>query len=1200
MKYKFLSKRTPYFFSSKEVYSFLQKILDGGKGSGFWGHKGRPGKIGGSSSTGGAEISLDNLTDTQIKEILDSKELKDKWGGAGKRLAELALTNKSVIKRIQSALSGGKTIFKSREERDAADALLETLPQGSNEYLKLNKKLRQDDFFADLIDIAEQKFGTGLDTNTNEELIENKEQLTKETEPIEKVEKSANPKEWNKTEDSKKISIEELDTKGNSNTKNREKLEQAMYKDFKRILGKTSNIDISNYSNEINSFYDYFFNIDDEGRANYFIDIKNKSANLLDGYIGLYSKQDSEKINKLLNNKEVKNRFMSVKLLSDMDDFYGVNRKLIEDIAERLYGKDWKTNMPYDQTLINISYDMALLTNLNRFCSGYHTIDELKDMLNIDGKFIGEKEFDKIYDRLYGEKLFNSFNFKTDYYEDNNNDYLNNRIEELYTAKLNANGDYIEEYYTVGSYLSDMENGLNNIVANSSIEEMREILKNNSDLISDLDFDSITDTDIKDVFSKNPFAEYPIDFENLTKDNIDETVKDILDNTDRFYPRIGILLLKGMVEKLDNGMSAEDLIDNANYKINNSKEIKDFNDIYNKDYAKQNGIDNSTNRQKRQEDIYKYIEKNKNKVLNNFIDNLDENELKSLLNEQKDFLDEYGIDFKDFFNEDDYSINKNILKSTISELKDLENLDLSDTNGSINYLKANYKYSNKKDIQEKFAVGASIVNMLNSMAKKNGITINEVLENNISSLLKSEEDKENLYYKLKDNVENNPNFNKLVERMEKKLDTKKWYIIPELNVTSYTKLSDRLGQINLNKEELDKKSTADIEKTINEAIESNFNKILNSDNTQNKKIINSIGAAFNYLQLRKELDRRLKPNMIKWEKFKLLGNSNLKVIPQWTNTYKVSSRYNEEVIKNSYKELQNLPSIKNNYVDTTGINTIDFKKNGWIEKVKKILPNIISLPDLEIDNHNSDYLGSYRTNQANRFRSEAKNIWDVYYKAHCYANNQEKNDRGRIINYNQGKENMRKPKIDKPIIKNDILNFLSDMTSGGGLYFPALDGNFGGIGGAIRAVVACADTSEKTQWRAEDMSANYRNYANLKVGDSITFNAQHFTDNRDFFDDSAFHWFGEKDPIVFELKGKKPLLNLSPFASKGKVNEYESLVAGFCKVKAIEKYTNGKKTCKKVVLEYDWDRINEYVKLQAKSYANELGFYKDYKKKDNK
>lgn len=1201
MKYKFLSKRTPYFSSSKEVYRFLQKMLDGGKGSGFWGHKGRPGKVGGSSSTGGAEISLDNLTDTQIKEVLDSKELKDKWGGAGKRLAELALTNKSVIKRIQSALSGGKTIFKNREERDAADALLETLPQGSDEYLKLNKKLRQDDFFADLIDIAEQKFGTGLDTNTNEEPIENKEELTTETEPTEKIEKSANPKEWNKTEDSKKISSVELDIKDNS-------LSDYINEETKKALYKIKGIAHKKYLGDLNSASYYTIDMNDREKDNYLTDIKENIDSIIGNFISFDSKYDKYKIKGILQEKYLginsSNKFMAIKLLNDMNNFYNKSRYLIETIADRLHGKNWKSQMPERDTLNRAAFDMALLCNFNRICSGNFTIRELLFRLDLPDNFIGQEEFDKIYNKLYGEKVSsssNNNNFTTEYYEDSNNDYLNNRIEELYTAKLNSNGDYIAQYYTEGSYVSDMENSLNNIVANSNIEEMRKILKNNWGLISDLDFNDITDKDIKETFSKNPFTEYyPIDFENITKENIDETVKEVLDNTDMLYPRIGILLLKGMVEKLDNGMSVEDLIDNANYKINNNKEIKDFNDIYNKDYAKQNGIDNSANRQKRQEAIDSYIRENRIKGINNFIQTLGKKELTDFVEEQRDFIEKNGFSFETLFGDNDYLDSNSILTNTIFDLKDLQDLDLSDTKEAIKYLKDTYAHRKEEDEREKFVVGASLINILDSAAKKNGVTVDKVIEDNVFKKSLNSDEKENLYYKLKDNAKSNPAFSDIISRLVEKLDRSSWYVEPEFMANSYLELENNLKKINLNKEELDNKETKDIEKTINEAIESNFNKLGNSA-SEDREILGNMGAAFNYLQWRKELDKILYAKVNpKVEKLKMRGNYSVRAIPQWTDTYKISSPYNEEVLKNSYKELQNLPSIKNNYVNTTGINSIDFKQNGWMEKVKKILPNIDSLPDVEIDNHNKDYLGNYRSKLNNRYRSEANDIWDNYFKAHAYANNQKRDNRGRKIDYDRGKESMTQPKIDKPIIKNDILNFLSDMTSGGGLYFPALDGNFGGIGGAIRTIVACADTSEKTQWRAEDMGANYRNYANLKVGDSITFNAQHFTDNEDFFNNSAFHWFGEKDPIVFELRGKKPLLNLSPFASSLKVNEYESLVAGFCKVKAIENYANGNKTCKKVVLEYDWDRINEYVKLQAKSYANELGFYKNYKKKENK
>lgn len=149
-------------------------ITDGGKGSGFFGHKGRPGKVGGSSKSG---ISFENLSNEQIKEVLDSKELKEKWGGAGQRLKNLALTNQAVMKRIQRTLSTGHGIFNSQEERDAADELLKTLPQGSDEWNKLNRKLKQDDFFADLIDITESKFGNSNNSDIPQNNIPTSEQL---------------------------------------------------------------------------------------------------------------------------------------------------------------------------------------------------------------------------------------------------------------------------------------------------------------------------------------------------------------------------------------------------------------------------------------------------------------------------------------------------------------------------------------------------------------------------------------------------------------------------------------------------------------------------------------------------------------------------------------------------------------------------------------------------------------------------------------------------------------------------------------------------------------------------------------------------------------------------------------------------------------------------------------------------------------
>lgn len=103
------------------------------------------------------------LTKEQIKSILDSDELKDKWGGAAQRLEELGLTNQDVFKRIQRALSGGKAIFNSQEERDFANNLIKKMKNNgetdSKTYKDLKRKLLQDNFLAYIIDKAEELFG---------------------------------------------------------------------------------------------------------------------------------------------------------------------------------------------------------------------------------------------------------------------------------------------------------------------------------------------------------------------------------------------------------------------------------------------------------------------------------------------------------------------------------------------------------------------------------------------------------------------------------------------------------------------------------------------------------------------------------------------------------------------------------------------------------------------------------------------------------------------------------------------------------------------------------------------------------------------------------------------------------------------------------------------------------------------------------
>lgn len=1070
MKYKLKNKRTSYFSSSKKVYRFLQRVLDGGKGSGFWGHKGRPGKVGGSSSTGGAEISLDNLTDAQIKEILDSKELKDKWGGAGKRLSELALTNKSIIKRIQSALSGGKTIFKSREDRDAADELLKGLEQGSVEYEKLNKRLRQDDFFADLIDIAETKFGTG---------IENKEPLedNKETEePIkenkeENIKKSSNPKDWNKAVDSKLIGTE------NETIDNKSIISDRLDYDIKKILNKIPGISPKIYVGELNDFLQYFNRIPKNEQGNYYKDIKENIGNIIENFRGFKNNEDVIKLRRIIKEKYwgigEKNKFMVINLIGAMDNLYYNHRGLLRDIADRLYGKN---KLDYRDTYNEIAFDFACLYNM-KITNPDKSIEELKNELDIDKKFIDEKDFNEWTNKIFGDiGTFNNSN-RIEYYEDSNNDYLDNRIEELYTAKLNKNGEYIESnIYTGEDYNKCIEDNLNSLLTYIPQEQLTDILNKNRSLIDDKMVNQIyfnkvinnKDELLSKVF-KGDLSEYNIDYENLTKENINEITNDIINKTDDNKEKLlSAILLKGIVEKLDNGMNVEDFIRNYTDYISKEPETNISIEVSIKD------------------------KKDKDK-LNKYKDNA---------------YKEAGWISQCFYSK----FSESIIKKMIDDIDTYEVINrVRNMNSNYLYWKGNYE-SFYKDIT---------------------LYINDLL---------AFPDRKNTEKSIKD-------------------------IISMMTYRDYAK------------------------KVFGEAIEKKVLPIYKKEYAKENNLTDNKELKNKYLNDYKKYNKNIDNRILFIDK----------IIPQWTSNYKVSSKYNEEVINNSLNELKNMPSIKSNYIDTTKINTIDFKnsKDSMVSKIKSIFPNI-DLKNPEVDNHSDSYKADLRDNNGSLIKGKYSRIWDHYFKAHAYANGQKLDNRNRIINYELGKDTIKKPKKEFELNNRIIINTLSQMTNGGSNYFPALDGNFGGLGAAIRAMVACGDKSTKTQWRAEDMSCNYRNYKNLKVGDSITFNAQHFTDNQKFFDNSAINWFGEGDPIVFELQGEKPLLNLTPYASSGKLNEYESLVAGFCKVKAIEKYTNGKKTCKKIVLEYDWDKINEYIKLQAKSYANELGYYDNYKnKKEN-
>lgn len=186
----------------------------------------------------------------------------------------------------------------------------------------------------------------------------------------------------------------------------------------------------------------------------------------------------------------------------------------------------------------------------------------------------------------------------------------------------------------------------------------------------------------------------------------------------------------------------------------------------------------------------------------------------------------------------------------------------------------------------------------------------------------------------------------------------------------------------------------------------------------------------------------------------------------------------------------------------------------------------------------------------------------------------------------------------------DLSHLLCAMTCGGGYYTAVKEPNRYGSNNLINMMTACGeivDTKDTPCIRFENMENNYRNY-NLKVGDSIMFDAQHASCNTKFANNDALKMFGEEAPCRFEVVGKYPRLDLEPFVWEGKrYMEYEQLMAGFFKVKSVEdnvpmtwevkNHGSGTVSVKKVQLEFDWDRYDEYLSLQTRGFADYMGMY---------
>ena len=160
------------------------KMLDGGKGSGFFGHKGRPGMVGGSSSTGGGKVIKNKLENSLILDMRKDERLINKYGNMSKFLSSISLGNWDITTRVNRVIETGKGIFSSREERDKADELLLDLENkglvDSKEYKDLKRKTLQDDYLCDLYELLEDKYGLPEKDYTSDNSDINKEGEDKE------------------------------------------------------------------------------------------------------------------------------------------------------------------------------------------------------------------------------------------------------------------------------------------------------------------------------------------------------------------------------------------------------------------------------------------------------------------------------------------------------------------------------------------------------------------------------------------------------------------------------------------------------------------------------------------------------------------------------------------------------------------------------------------------------------------------------------------------------------------------------------------------------------------------------------------------------------------------------------------------------------------------------------------------------------
>ena len=327
------------------------------------------------------------------------------------------------------------------------------------------------------------------------------------------------------------------------------------------------------------------------------------------------------------------------------------------------------------------------------------------------------------------------------------------------------------------------------------------------------------------------------------------------------------------------------------------------------------------------------------------------------------------------------------------------------------------------------------------------------------------------------------------------------------------------------------------------------------------------------------------------------GNSTEKAKNQNKNLNKydiennMPSAIKSNRINDRYQKVKNKPDVKTNFLDTTVIKDTKLDKNWNSNMAINFLQKLVPLLNLPKNFFKETILGD---NVEDKQKGEDYIGNDITLK-----NNYKTDSEFAKIRQNNVTKGTAEPVIEKikSAFKNkyqysydDLRQLISFITTSGREYTSALQEDNEGMGSFMRMITASAPVYEGEFCRFENPSDEYRDYDNIKIGDSITFNAQHFTYDAKSFGKKACEYFGKK---CFRVKGKVPFLNMMPYVRGGKLTEWEGLIAGCFKVVNIQKGIKVYNADPDVVydLEFDWGKWKSYLHANAKMFANQIGLY---------